>query len=334
MNNGFSVDRSGLGNQSNFVINSLLLHLHVIQQNYISNQVIGVTTDVAYVPQNLKEIIHKSENIIDIASLLLQNMHSDTNEQKIEVQNGDLVLQLAHAKLKYIALRLGLQIDVKYAFRSLIVRRNRPIELSYQELRCYLKDANSTNSRYKTSTWKQYFEIININTKAVTKIPAYGNSWGITYESGNLYMIVDGHGINVAIMTSSGEPIKKIPVSTDFDQTEYMAVFGNSIFFTVFIPKNLVCIDIHGAVQWQFKKSIFNQPRGVTTDTLGNVFVAGFASHNVIAVQKSGSEGTEILNKNEGLDYPTSIFCDKMNNRLLVSNLNNGHAHLFNIVYN
>lgn len=181
---------------------------------------------------------------------------------------------------------------------------------------------------------KQYFEIININTKAVTKIPADGNSWGITYESGKLYMILDGHGINVAIMTSSGEPIKKIPVSTDFDQTEYMAVFGNSIFFTVFIPKNLVCMDIHGTVEWQFKKSIFNQPRGVTTDTLGNVFVAGFASHNVIAVQKSGSEGREILNKNEGLDYPTSIYCDKMNNRLLVSNLNNGHAHLFNIVYN
>lgn len=183
---------------------------------------------------------------------------------------------------------------------------------------------------------KQYFEIININTKEVTKKTTDGNSWGITYENGNLYMIVDGnmHGINVAVMTSSGELFKMIPVSTDFDQTEYVAVNGDSLFFTVFIPKDLVCMDVNGVVQWQFQKNIFNQPRGVTTDTLGNIFVAGFSSHNVIAVQKSGSEGSEILNKNEGLNYPTSIYCDKTNNRLLVSNLYNGHAHLFNIVYN
>ncbi|CAC5400947.1 unnamed protein product [Mytilus coruscus] len=66
-----------------------------IPQMYIPQQIYGVNTDIAInVPQNIKDKIYKSESI-DLAVLLAQNMPSDSNTQKLVVQNGQLVLQSA-----------------------------------------------------------------------------------------------------------------------------------------------------------------------------------------------------------------------------------------------
>ncbi|CAG2202651.1 unnamed protein product [Mytilus edulis] len=64
-----------------------------IPQMYIPQQIYGVNTDIAInVPQNIKDKIYKSE-YIDLAVLLAQNMTSDSNTQKLVVQNGQIVMQ-------------------------------------------------------------------------------------------------------------------------------------------------------------------------------------------------------------------------------------------------
>ncbi|CAG2215001.1 unnamed protein product [Mytilus edulis] len=135
------------------------------------------------------------------------------------------------------------------------------------------------------------------------------------------------------VLTLTGKLIKRIPVGSEFDQIEYITTHGKNVYFSVFIPKNIVSINLNGSVQWQFQKNIFNQPRGITSDIHGNIFVTGFASHNVVVVENNGRDCSELLNKGSGLHYPTSIYFDKTKERLLVSNLNDGFAYLYNIVY-
>ncbi|CAC5368915.1 unnamed protein product [Mytilus coruscus] len=180
----------------------------------------------------------------------------------------------------------------------------------------------------------KYIEKININTKAVTKIHLDGNCWGLSYDGKYLYAVIEGHGIYVVVVTLAGELIKRIPVSSEFDQTEYITTHGTNVYFSVFIPKNLVSMNLNGNIQWQFQKNIFNQPRGVTSDIHGNIFVTGFSSHNVVVVENNGRDCSELLNKGSGLHYPTLIYFDKTKHRLLVSNLNDGFSYLYNIVYN
>ncbi|CAC5368913.1 unnamed protein product [Mytilus coruscus] len=170
----------------------------------------------------------------------------------------------------------------------------------------------------------KYIEKININTKVVTKIHLRGNCWGLSYDGEYLYAVIDGHGIYVAVVTLAGELIKRIPVSSEFDQTEYITTHGTNVYFSVFIPKNLVSMNLNGSVQWQFQKNIFNQPRGVTSDILGNIFVTGFSSHNLVVVENNGRDCSELLNKGRGLHYPTSIYFDKTKHRLLVSGYSGG----------
>ncbi|CAC5376146.1 unnamed protein product [Mytilus coruscus] len=78
-----------------------------IPQMYIPQQIYGVNTDIAInVPQNIKDKIYKSE-YIDLAVLLAQNMPSDSNTQKLVVQNGQLVLQPFQTCQESLVLRCG-----------------------------------------------------------------------------------------------------------------------------------------------------------------------------------------------------------------------------------
>lgn len=177
----------------------------------------------------------------------------------------------------------------------------------------------------------RFIEFINLETKVANKIPLNGNCWGVTYEGGNLYVIVDRQGI--IVLTTTGEKTQTIPVSDEFDQATHIAVHGENIVFTTFVPTNLVCTDLEGTVRWQFNKSIINQPRAVTVDSKGNIFVAGFGSHTISLVKENGSNGTVMLNNEDGIKYPCGIYCDRSKHRLLVCNIDNGSSYLYDILY-
>jgi hypothetical protein len=73
----------------------------------------------------------------------------------------------------------------------------------------------------------RFIEFINLETKVANKIPLNGNCWGVTYEGGNLYVIVDRQGI--IVLTTTGEKTQTIPVSDEFDQATHIAVHGENI---------------------------------------------------------------------------------------------------------
>ena len=44
----------------------------------------------------------------------------------------------------------------------------------------------------------------------------------------------------------------------------------------------MICCDLHGTTQWKFKNSrVLQGPRGISVDSVGNMYVVGYNSNNV-----------------------------------------------------
>ena len=71
---------------------------------------------------------------------------------------------------------------------------------------------------------------------------------------------------------------------------------------------------------WEFKdESVLKDPRGVTVDNDGNVYVTSCNSNSVVVIEPDGRQGRQILSS-DGLKDPTGIYFDKSKNILIVTN--------------
>ncbi|CAC5387990.1 unnamed protein product [Mytilus coruscus] len=168
--------------------------------------------------------------------------------------------------------------------------------------------------------------IINISTGSVTStINTTGLCYGISYNDNNLYVVIDRSRIHVMDLT--GKVIRTIPLPS-----------GDIWDITVGRDR-LVCIDttsiyccsLDGKLIWKFKKDKFQDLRRVTTDNEGNVYVINNNTNTVEVVSDDGKHHREILTISDGLDVPYGIYFDKQENILLVCNVSDGKAFLFDV---
>ncbi|VDI21668.1 Hypothetical predicted protein [Mytilus galloprovincialis] len=169
--------------------------------------------------------------------------------------------------------------------------------------------------------------IINISTRSITStIKTIGNCYGISYNDNNLYVVIDRSIIHVMDLT--GKVIRTIPVPTDdfYDIT----VDRDRL---VYIDKtSIYCCSLDGKVIWQFKMDVFQDLTCVTTDNEGNVYVTNESTNTVIVVSDDGKHHKELLTKSDGLNKPREIYFDKKENVLLVCNVTDGNAFLFDVI--
>jgi DNA-binding beta-propeller fold protein YncE len=72
---------------------------------------------------------------------------------------------------------------------------------------------------------------------------------------------------------------------------------------------------------WEFKdESVLNDPRGVTVDNDGNVYVTSYSSNSVVVLEPDGRHGRQILSSDNGLENPIGISFDESKNSLIVAN--------------
>ncbi|XP_076085429.1 uncharacterized protein LOC143056232 [Mytilus galloprovincialis] len=167
--------------------------------------------------------------------------------------------------------------------------------------------------------------IINISTRSITStINTSLTCYGISYNDNNLYVV--GMSI-IHVMDMTGKVIRTIPVPTDdiyditVDRDRLVCITWTSIY----------CFSLDGKVMWKFKKDEIQDLRHVTTDDEGNVYVTKEVTQTVIVVSDDGKHHRELLTKSDGLDKPWGIYFDKKENILLVSNLYDGKAFLFDV---
>ncbi|CAC5393334.1 unnamed protein product [Mytilus coruscus] len=174
-----------------------------------------------------------------------------------------------------------------------------------------------------------YIETISINTGQVkNKFVTSGNTGGISYQNGLIYLVIDYKKVDVMnlkgeIIRSFHFPLKSTvqSVSTDTDSLFLIYPFNYAVY----------CCDLNGSEKWIFSFDKTIKPREVTTDQNGYVYVICYQSHNVIVLSPDGKHHTELLTAQNGIKNPTSIYYNKSNDCLLVCNGWNCDTVLFDV---
>jgi DNA-binding beta-propeller fold protein YncE len=113
---------------------------------------------------------------------------------------------------------------------------------------------------------------------------------------------------------------------------DYVATSGDKLYYTNTNTNTVICCDLHGTTQWEFKdNSVLQCPYGISVDNDGNVYVVGFDTNNVVVISSDGQRHRKLLSSKDGLSCPIVLDYDKSTNRLLVVNHKGSTAFLFDV---
>jgi DNA-binding beta-propeller fold protein YncE len=110
-------------------------------------------------------------------------------------------------------------------------------------------------------------------------------------------------------------------INRDMNDVFNVATSGDKLYYTTWNKNTVTCCDLHGTTQWEFKySSVLQDPRGISVDNDGNVYVVGCSSNNVVVISPDGQRHRQVLSSKDGLVNPRVLDYDKATNRLLVVN--------------
>jgi predicted DNA-binding protein (UPF0278 family) len=185
-----------------------------------------------------------------------------------------------------------------------------PCSLSYPYDVTYLDDRTVAVSAVNG------IEIINIDTKTTERrIKTSQRCYGITYHHGVLLWCEERKGIQM--MKLSDDRITTLVKQSNLSSNSYITTCREKIYQTNPNTNTVTCYTIKGDKLWEFKvESVLNDPRGVTVDNDGNVYVTSYSSNSVVVLEPDGRHGRQILSSDNGLENPIGIFFDQSKNSL------------------
>jgi DNA-binding beta-propeller fold protein YncE len=157
-------------------------------------------------------------------------------------------------------------------------------------------------------------EIINIDTKKTERrINTSQWCYGITYHNGVLLWCEGKRGIQM--MKLSDDRSTTLVKQNKLSSESYITTCREKIYQTNRNTNTVTCYTIKGDKLWEFKdESVLKDPRGVTVDNDGNVYVTSCWSNTVVVIEPDGRQGRTILSNDDGLKGPTAIYSDKSKN--------------------
>jgi outer membrane protein assembly factor BamB len=173
-------------------------------------------------------------------------------------------------------------------------------------------------------------EIINIDTKKTERrINTSQCCCGITYHNGVLLWCEEQRGIQM--MKLSDDRSTTLVKQNNLQNHSYITTCREKIYQTNRKTETVTCYTIKGDKLWEFKdESLLTDPRGVTVDNNGNVYVTSCSSNSVVVIEPDGRKDRQILSSDDGLILPTGIYFDTSKNCLLVTNYNE-HSFLYRV---
>jgi predicted amino acid-binding ACT domain protein len=168
-------------------------------------------------------------------------------------------------------------------------------------------------------------EIINLNNgEVLKKIPTRGFCSGICYGNGNVYVVVKNKGICVISQTGNMSCLIRIP-SLDMG---HIAMTTDRLIYTDTKNKSVHCCNLQGGEVW---KILVNDasPRGIQFDKHGNVLYTDSKSQCLKLLSADGENNRVLLSSSDGMNNPFGMHYDKHTNQLLLCNLLDGRAFLY-----
>ncbi|XP_063447459.1 uncharacterized protein LOC134727001 [Mytilus trossulus] len=169
-----------------------------------------------------------------------------------------------------------------------------------------------------TSGSEAVIYLYNIESQEVVKTTkTNGPCYGITYKSGALFYCVEGKGIETMALSDNtiSEFYKEaLPWGT------YITTVDDKICFVNHEIDIIKLLDSSSNVCRTFNyKHFLRNPRGVTSDNLGVIYLIGHTTNNVVSISTiDNMECKQVLSMEDGLLNPTAIDFDWRRNSLMV----------------
>ncbi|CAG2219497.1 unnamed protein product [Mytilus edulis] len=159
-------------------------------------------------------------------------------------------------------------------------------------------------------------EIFNIKEITVeSKIGCKSRCYGISHYNGNIFTIVQDHGI--LMMDLSGTILQTINIDIH-SSVYFITVTDDKLYYTDERKDTVNCCNLVGKQIWVFENKNLVCPSGITVDNNQNVYVSGLKSYNLTLIQHDGKQSKEICNACDDLCAPLAVCYNKTNNSLLL----------------
>ncbi|XP_071172323.1 E3 ubiquitin-protein ligase TRIM45-like [Mytilus edulis] len=173
-------------------------------------------------------------------------------------------------------------------------------------------------------------EILNINNKMVlAEVTFRWKCLGISYQNGNIYIIVINEGI--VEMDMSGKILRTIGGKYARCGIYHITTTHDRIYCTNIDQTVVYCCSMTGEDIWTFTDQSLVNPMGISADGDQNVFVVGLISNNLMMIQHDGKHSKMLLSISDGLDKPVSVHYNRDKKLLLVCNVE-GDAFLYSVI--
>ena len=87
------------------------------------------------------------------------------------------------------------------------------------------------------------------------------------------------------------------------------------IWFKIFL---LQCVGRDGMDIFTYAHALLKGPVGLSVDAEDNIYIAGYISNNIHQVTPTGELSKILLNKDDGMREPKTVFCQRYTNRFVV----------------
>ena len=150
-------------------------------------------------------------------------------------------------------------------------------------------------------------EIININSRITERrIKTSKSCRGIKHPNGVLLWCERKRGIQM--MKLFDYEVTTLVKQSNLPDDSYIITCGDNIYQTNGDTSTVTCYTIKGEKLWEFKDaSVLKDPRGVTVDNNFNVYVTSFTSNRVLVLEPDGTQGRQLISRDDGLNGPTGI---------------------------
>ncbi|CAC5380234.1 unnamed protein product [Mytilus coruscus] len=164
------------------------------------------------------------------------------------------------------------------------------------------------------STWSVH----NIELKLTKIIDSTGNNtWGCSMLPDGRFAFPDYYSQTIRVFNTDGTFSFDVKTSTCVCDIAYIS------------EDNTLAVssggsDLQGIEQWTFQnESILKEPRGISVDNDGNVYVVGVESFNVVVISADGKQYKELFIVSDDLLDPYTLDYNKSTNQLLVADNSN-----------
>jgi DNA-binding beta-propeller fold protein YncE len=193
----------------------------------------------------------------------------------------------------------------------------------------YIKDDNGVAVSSGDKGVNKCIIIIDIESQEIiTTIYMDTHIYGMAVRGRTIYYCTGNTGLKM--LNISEKSVSEI-INSSMSYIYCMATSEENLYYTNCHTDTVTCCDLHGTTQWEFKdERVLHNPRGISVDNNGNVYVVGCDSNNAVVISPDGQRHRQLLSSTDGFSVPMVLDYDKSANRLLVVN-QRSTAFLFDV---